>query len=178
MQPFHVSLMPDGVSVKASTSASGGAFFATIALAVTNRYDHLDMNALWDFLEFDCSLEADGSVVAVRRGDLTRVPYPTKQDGPSLSLDPKRREKAGRGSKLEGSGQGQGEVTMVKVEFEASAAFSPRVREFWLTVTGRLREDAPWAKAGHVVGYTQLELPHAKVWMGKAGPVLDDERCL
>lgn len=158
MQPFHVSLVPEGVSVKASTSASGGAFLATIALAITNRYDHLDMNALWGLLEFDCSLEADGSVVAVRCGDLTRFPYP--------SLDPKGREKSGKGSKFEGRGQRQGGVTMVRVEFEASAAFSSRAREFWLTVTGRLREDVPWAKAGHVVGYTQLELPHGQVRMG------------
>lgn len=155
MQPFHVSLVPGGISVKASTSPSGGAFLATIALTVTNRYDHLDMNELWGLLEFDCSLEADGSVVAVKCGDLTRLPYP--------SLDPKAREKAGRGSKMEGRGQRQGEVTMVRAEFEVSAAFSSRAREFWLTVTGRLRGDVPWAKAGHVVGYTQLELPHEPV---------------
>ena len=205
MQPFHVTLVPDGIKAKALTSSSkaaalnltstaaalnltstaaalsltskafssgggndgedgGGRFLAKISLAVHNRYDHVDMDSLWDLLAFDWQLEADGVVVA-RGEDLSRIPSHSPLSDPD-SKDGEKAVASGDGGGGERGGWGRGEVATVRVEFEAPAAWTADALELWLTVTGRLRKNAPWAAAGHVVGHTQLELPLAEVWRG------------
>lgn len=174
MQPFDVSLLPDGIEVsvrdggETASGVSSTPFLATVTLVVANRYDHTD--SLWETLAFGWAVEVDGCVVdsgslepwcgsqqkekdggddevqsAVRRaGDVGRL-------GGSVPATSGVGDKAGAGEK----------VSVAKVAFEARPLVPGQ--ECWLTVTGRLRQDTAWAAAGHVVGHSQLELRSSEV---------------
>lgn len=192
MQPFEVSLAPGGIEVhrqttpstptsgstssstSISTSSPISSFLVTVTLSIANRYDHTDR--LQEPLTFGWEVEVDGLVVAAG-DDLLPVTAGSSGNDANRGGSNQGHEIGRAGvTTLAGVGSGTREagdlgderVWMAKVAFEAPSLLVDG-QECWLTVTGRLREDAPWAAAGHVVGRAQLELRAGEVRTGILG---------
>lgn len=203
MQPFDVVISPGGIDVHRRTSPFSGptstptssptstltpsltltststAFVATVALSISNRYDHTDR--LQEHLVFGWKVEVDGLVIA-EGDDLLPASEDALEEnnrgkqrgwhpvaaaaaaspaahGVSESTSAAGARKASGGG---GSDDSDSKGSVAKVVFGAPSLLLPG-QECWLTVTGQLREVTAWAAAGHVVGHTQLELNSEKV---------------
>lgn len=188
MQPFDVSISPEGIEVHRESSPYSGptstlastptptstststAFVTTVSLSIANRYDHTDR--LREHLVFGWKVEVDGLVVAAG-GDLLPAVLgssPSAAVVASSAAHAVSEASAVVGMHTTSGGGGEGgagsdsddKVSVAKVMFETPSLLLPG-QECWLTVTGRLRGATAWAAAGHVVGHTQLELRSEKV---------------
>lgn len=190
MQPFDVSISPEGIEVHRESSPSSGptstlastptltstststAFVTTVSLSIANRYDHTDR--LREHLVFGWKVEVDGFVVAA--GDdllpaaLGSSPSAAAVASPAVHRISEATATVGmHAASGGGGGNSGGKVSVAKVMFETPSLLLPG-QECWLTVTGRLRGATAWAAAGHVVGHTQLELRSEKVREGGLVP--------
>jgi beta-galactosidase len=99
-------------------------------IRVTNRYNFQDLNGC----ELRWRLEADGERI----------------DGGTLAMPP--------------LAAGESAIVTLPLKLPASAANSrgvlPRTGELFLTVEAALKDDAPWAAAGHVIAWEQFPVPN------------------